>query len=108
MRLRPDAVSPRVGPPLRDVTNLTAEKRVAARRSSCFLADNHMKRNRAATMSSASNANKPMTPLEWAMLVTLSVLWGGSFFNGIAVKELATFTVVASRVGLAAVVLLAA
>lgn len=62
-----------------------------------------------AAMSGASNTNKPMTALEWAMLVALSVLWGGSFFfNGIAVKELPTFTVVVSRVALAAVILLIA
>jgi len=57
-------------------------------------------------MSGASNTNKSMTALEWAMLVALSVLWGGSFFfNGIAVRELPTFTVVVSRVVLAAVIL---
>ena len=40
-----------------------------------------------------------MTPLEWGMLVALSVLWGGSFFfNGVAVRELPTFTVVVCRV----------
>jgi drug/metabolite transporter (DMT)-like permease len=60
-------------------------------------------------MSEPPNASKPMTPLEWGLLVALSVLWGGSFFfNGIAVKELPTFTVVTSRVALAAVILLAA
>ena len=47
-----------------------------------------------------------MTPLEWGMLLTLSVLWGGSFFfTGVALKELPPFTVVALRVGIAAVVL---
>lgn len=50
--------------------------------------------------------NRPMTSLEWGMLLTLSVLWGGSFFfNGIAVKELPTFTVVVARVVLASVIL---
>ena len=44
----------------------------------------------------------------WMMLLTLSVLWGGSyFFTGIAVRELPAFTIVALRVGLAALVLLA-
>jgi drug/metabolite transporter (DMT)-like permease len=44
---------------------------------------------------------------EWLLLVALSVLWGGSFFfNGIAVRELPTFTVVVVRVALAAVILL--
>ncbi|MFD1882887.1 DMT family transporter [Paracoccus pacificus] len=48
-----------------------------------------------------------MTLLEWAMLIALSVVWGGSFFfNGIAVRELPVLTVVVSRVALAAVILL--
>jgi drug/metabolite transporter (DMT)-like permease len=47
-----------------------------------------------------------MTPLTWAMLVLLSLCWGGSFFfTGIAVKELPTFTIVILRVGLAALAL---
>lgn len=42
----------------------------------------------------------------WAMLIALSLLWGGSFlFQGIAVRELPTLTIVASRVALAALVL---
>jgi drug/metabolite transporter (DMT)-like permease len=53
--------------------------------------------------------NKPMTPLEWGLLITLSIVWGGSyFFNAIAVRELPTFTVVMGRVGLAALILLIA
>lgn len=41
------------------------------------------------------------------MLVALSVLWGGSFFfNGVAVRELPTLTVVLCRVGLAAITML--
>lgn len=49
-----------------------------------------------------------MSPLEWAMLLALATVWGGSFFfNGIAVRELPVFTVVVSRVALAAVILLA-
>lgn len=48
-----------------------------------------------------------MTPLEWAMLLALATVWGGSFFfNEIAVRELPVFTVVVSRVALAAVILL--
>lgn len=32
---------------------------------------------------------------EWAMLLALAVLWGGSFFfNGVAVRELPSFTLV--------------
>jgi drug/metabolite transporter (DMT)-like permease len=43
---------------------------------------------------------------EWALLVFLSVLWGGSFFFvGVAVAELPTFSIVALRVLLAAVAL---
>ncbi|MFC7398406.1 DMT family transporter [Chelatococcus sp. GCM10030263] len=50
--------------------------------------------------------NRTMTAREWAMLLALSVLWGGSFFfAGVALKELPPFTVVALRVGIAAVVL---
>jgi len=44
---------------------------------------------------------------EWAMLIVLSILWGGSFFfNGIAVRELPPFSIVTLRVGLAALALL--
>jgi drug/metabolite transporter (DMT)-like permease len=43
---------------------------------------------------------------EWALLVTLSILWGGSFlFIGVAVKELPPLTIVALRVALAALAL---
>ncbi len=57
-------------------------------------------------MSSKPQINRSMTPLEWAMLVSLSVLWGGSFFfNGVAVRELPTLTVVVVRVVLAALIL---
>ena len=49
---------------------------------------------------------KTMGASEWAMLLVLSLLWGGSFFFiGVAVKELPTFTVMLLRVGLAALVL---
>lgn len=57
-------------------------------------------------MSAEPAINRSMAPYEWGMLLTLSVLWGGSFFfNGVAVRELPTFTVVVSRVVLAAAVL---
>jgi drug/metabolite transporter (DMT)-like permease len=50
--------------------------------------------------------NKSMTALEWSMLIGLALLWGESyFFNGVAVKELPTFTVVVGRVAIAAVIL---
>lgn len=45
---------------------------------------------------------------EWMLLIGLSVLWGGSFlFVGIAVRELPPLTIVAARVALAALALLA-
>jgi drug/metabolite transporter (DMT)-like permease len=48
-----------------------------------------------------------MGPLEWALLLALSVLWGGSFFfTALAVRELPPLTIVALRVGLAALLLL--
>ena len=51
-------------------------------------------------------AHKSMTPLEWLLLLTLSVLWGGSFFFGkVALAELPPLTLVLSRVALAAVAL---
>jgi len=48
-----------------------------------------------------------MTGFEWMLLVLLSVVWGGSFFfNGIALREFPTLTIVTARVGLAALALL--
>lgn len=46
------------------------------------------------------NASGPiMGGKEWAMLLALAVLWGGSFFfNGVAVRELPSFTLVWLRV----------
>jgi drug/metabolite transporter (DMT)-like permease len=50
-----------------------------------------------------------MNAAQWAMLVALSILWSGSFFFvGLVTKELPSFTIVAVRVGLASLVLLAA
>ncbi|MGH6719042.1 MAG: DMT family transporter [Alphaproteobacteria bacterium] len=47
-----------------------------------------------------------MTAREWALLLALSVLWGGTFlFVGIAVAEVPPFTIVFVRVGLAALAL---
>jgi drug/metabolite transporter (DMT)-like permease len=44
---------------------------------------------------------------EWMMLLALATLWGGSFFfNGVAVRELPSFTLVWLRVSTASVVLL--
>lgn len=49
---------------------------------------------------------KQMTTQEWAMLMVLSVLWGGSFlFVGILVKVWPPLTIVTARVGLAALAL---
>jgi drug/metabolite transporter (DMT)-like permease len=57
----------------------------------------------------AETVNRPMAPREWGLLVLLSLLWGGSFFfTGVAVRELPPLTIVVVRVGLAAVILLAA
>lgn len=47
-----------------------------------------------------------MSALEWALLIALSVIWGGSFlFVGLAVTALPTFTIVLLRVALAALAL---
>jgi drug/metabolite transporter (DMT)-like permease len=48
-----------------------------------------------------------MDERDWAPLVLLSILWGGSFyFTGIAVQELPPLTIVLARVAIAAVLLL--
>jgi drug/metabolite transporter (DMT)-like permease len=58
-------------------------------------------------MSKSARTSRPMTALEWVMLLVLAVLWGGSFFfNAVAIKELPVFTVVVARVALAALFLL--
>jgi drug/metabolite transporter (DMT)-like permease len=49
---------------------------------------------------------KTMGTTEWAMLLALSVLWGGSyFFISVAVKELPPMTIILLRVAIAALVL---
>jgi drug/metabolite transporter (DMT)-like permease len=54
----------------------------------------------------ANSAVRAMGPLEWAMLLGLSAIWGGSFFFvGVAVRELPPLTIVWLRVGLAALAL---
>jgi len=51
-----------------------------------------------------SSINQTMGVRQWALLVVLSILWGGSFFFvGVAVSELPALTIVALRVSLAAV-----
>lgn len=53
-----------------------------------------------------SKIHASMTVSEWSMLLTLSLLWGGSFFFvGVLVDALPPLTIVVLRVGLAAVVL---
>jgi drug/metabolite transporter (DMT)-like permease len=48
-----------------------------------------------------------MDERDWALLVLLSILWGGSFFfNAVAVQQLPPFTIVLARVAIAAVLLL--
>ena len=43
--------------------------------------------------------NLRMTPLEWGLLVVLSVLWGGAFFLiEIALRDLPPFTIMIFRV----------
>ncbi len=47
-----------------------------------------------------------MTLSEWLLLITLSVLWGGSFFfSKVALTEIPPLTLVLARVGLAAIML---
>ncbi len=53
-----------------------------------------------------SEIKQTMGTTEWALLIILSILWGGSFFFvGIAVKALPPFTIVALRVTIAALAL---
>lgn len=59
-------------------------------------------------MTTATNGsiNAAMGTREWALLILLSVLWGGSFFFvGVAVTELPPLTIVTLRVLLAAIAL---
>ncbi|MET0366751.1 MAG: DMT family transporter [Methylobacterium sp.] len=50
--------------------------------------------------------NRTMSTPEWAMLLSLSVLWGGSFFfTHVALSALPPLTLVVLRVGLAALIL---
>jgi len=59
-------------------------------------------------MSDRTEINRTMGAMEWALLIALSVLWGGSFFFAeVALVELRPFTVVLCRVGFAALVLVA-
>ena len=50
--------------------------------------------------------NQSMTTKDWALLLSLSLLWGGSFFLiSLAVAELPPLTIVLLRVGIAAITL---
>lgn len=50
--------------------------------------------------------SRSMGATEWALLIVLSVLWGGSFlFVGLAVRELPPITIVVARVALGALAL---
>ena len=52
-------------------------------------------------------AGTRMDERDWALLVLLSILWGGSFyFTGVAVQELPPLTIVLARVAIAAILLL--
>ena len=58
-------------------------------------------------MHTARTPGHQMAGLEWALLLILSVLWGGSFFLvEVAVKELPPLTIVVTRVTLGAGTLL--
>ena len=57
-------------------------------------------------MSGSEKINQRMGVIEWALLIGLSVLWGGSFyFVGVAVDGLPPLTIVVLRVGIAALAL---
>ncbi len=60
-------------------------------------------------MAIANSSSPVMGGREWGLLFTLAVLWGGSFFfNGVAVRELPSFTLVWLRVAIASAALLVA
>ncbi|MCB4767164.1 DMT family transporter [Ancylobacter sp. Lp-2] len=53
----------------------------------------------------SSSGVVPMGPVDWGLLVLLSVIWGGSFFFGkIAIAEIPPLTMVLTRVAIGAVV----
>lgn len=57
-------------------------------------------------MSQPTAVNAAMTPTQWAMLIMLSIVFGGSFFfNGVIVRDLPPLTIVFFRVFLAAIAL---
>ena len=53
-----------------------------------------------------SAINSEMRPHEWALLITLSLVWAGSFFfNGVAVRDLPVMSIVIGRVSIASLIL---
>jgi drug/metabolite transporter (DMT)-like permease len=60
------------------------------------------------TAQKSKIVNQAMGIKEWVLIITLSIVWGGSFFFvGVAVKELPPLTIVLFRVALASMILLA-
>ncbi|MEM7620512.1 MAG: DMT family transporter [Pseudomonadota bacterium] len=58
-------------------------------------------------MTSARVLNRTMTPVEWLIIILLSVLWGSSFFFiEIALQDLPVFTIIVGRLLFAALLLL--
>lgn len=52
------------------------------------------------------NINRTMTPVEWGLLLLLSILWGGAFFlQAVALRELTPLALVVMRTGIAAIAL---
>jgi len=61
-----------------------------------------------AKQSFQATVNRTMGFAEWGLIIILSILWGGSFFFvGVAVKQMPPLTIVAGRVAIAAVILVA-
>jgi drug/metabolite transporter (DMT)-like permease len=55
----------------------------------------------------AGTVHRTMTAREWSLLAVLSVLWGGAFFfTGVALRDLPPVTLLALRVGIAALALI--
>lgn len=54
----------------------------------------------------STTIQRTMGVLDWSLLIILSMLWGGSFFFvSVAVRDLPPVSIVAARVGLAAVIM---
>ena len=58
------------------------------------------------TSQNTTAINNEMRPHEWMLLITLSLVWAGSFcFNGVAVRELPVMSIVIGRVSIASLIL---